>query len=107
MLEFEFYRGSKQGVRTKHCSFGVSIPSSSIDLFNDLWKYNPLTNQWTWVNGDNYENVTSVLVQRVLLIMQINRGQDGEVFHGLITWAISGYSEARLMIRQVFFMIIF
>ena len=21
--------------------------------FNELWKYNPTTNQWTWVSGDN------------------------------------------------------
>ena len=23
------------------------------DKFNDIWKYNPSTNQWAWVNGDN------------------------------------------------------
>ncbi len=23
------------------------------DSYNDLWKYTPHTNQWTWINGDN------------------------------------------------------
>ncbi|HLZ87660.1 MAG TPA: kelch repeat-containing protein [Puia sp.] len=27
---------------------------------NDLWKYNPTTNQWTWVSGDNTRNKTGV-----------------------------------------------
>ncbi|MEJ7737792.1 MAG: kelch repeat-containing protein [Chitinophagaceae bacterium] len=26
--------------------------TSSINFFNDLWKYNPLTNEWTWMKGD-------------------------------------------------------
>jgi beta-lactamase regulating signal transducer with metallopeptidase domain len=29
-------------------------------LFNDLWKYSPLANQWTWVSGNNTVNVTGV-----------------------------------------------
>lgn len=29
-------------------------------LLNDLWKYNPSTNQWTWVKGDNSLNGGSV-----------------------------------------------
>ncbi|AEV96900.1 hypothetical protein A4D02_18970 [Niastella koreensis] len=27
---------------------------------NDLWKYNPTTNQWTWVSGDNTRNNAGV-----------------------------------------------
>lgn len=32
---------------------GIGIPENgNYGYLNDLWKYNPLTNQWTWVNGD-------------------------------------------------------
>ena len=24
--------------------------------FNDMWRYNPLTNNWTWMNGSNLQN---------------------------------------------------
>ncbi len=27
---------------------------------NDLWKYDPITNQWTWVSGDNLANQVAV-----------------------------------------------
>ncbi len=27
--------------------------SSNVDLLNDLWKYNPGTNQWSWIKGSN------------------------------------------------------
>jgi N-acetylneuraminic acid mutarotase len=27
---------------------------------NDLWRYNPGTNQWTWMSGDNYMNAAPV-----------------------------------------------
>ncbi len=30
------------------------------DILNDLWKYNPSTNEWTWVNGSNSINQTGV-----------------------------------------------
>ena len=25
----------------------------NVDLYDDLWKYNPLTNEWTWMKGSN------------------------------------------------------
>lgn len=28
--------------------------------FNDLWKYNPLTNEWTWVSGSNLLNQVGI-----------------------------------------------
>ncbi|HQQ94962.1 MAG TPA: kelch repeat-containing protein [Bacteroidia bacterium] len=31
--------------------FGVSVPT--FDFMNDLWKYNIVSNQWTWVKGGN------------------------------------------------------
>ncbi|MBB1284477.1 VCBS repeat-containing protein [Flavisolibacter sp. BT320] len=30
--------------------------SNNVSYFNDLWKYNPSTNEWTWVSGDNTVN---------------------------------------------------
>lgn len=30
--------------------------AASAGYLNDLWKYNPLTNQWTWIKGDNLIN---------------------------------------------------
>ncbi|MBL7697383.1 MAG: gliding motility-associated C-terminal domain-containing protein [Chitinophagaceae bacterium] len=31
---------------------GSGNAESSSGLLNDLWRYNPSTNQWTWMNGD-------------------------------------------------------
>src|SRR5689334_1296619 len=28
--------------------------------YNDLWKYNPITNEWTWVKGDQTGNLPPV-----------------------------------------------
>ena len=30
------------------------------DLYNDLWKYSPVTNQWTWMSGSNSAGANSV-----------------------------------------------
>jgi N-acetylneuraminic acid mutarotase len=41
--------------------FGGNVFSATgTDYFNDLWKYNPSTNQWTWVNGANTVNQAGV-----------------------------------------------
>lgn len=37
--------------------YGASGPAS---YMNDLWKYNPVTDQWTWVNGSNVTNQNGV-----------------------------------------------
>lgn len=29
-------------------------------IYNDLWKYTPQNNQWTWINGDNQPSQTSI-----------------------------------------------
>jgi hypothetical protein len=34
--------------------------SGSIGFLNDLWKYDPVTNQWTWMSGDNTGYVNGV-----------------------------------------------
>ncbi|HQQ94189.1 MAG TPA: kelch repeat-containing protein [Bacteroidia bacterium] len=40
---------------------GRGYPAAGFDGFlNDLWKYDPLTNQWTWVNGSNVTGQNSV-----------------------------------------------
>ncbi|HYH13752.1 MAG TPA: kelch repeat-containing protein, partial [Flavisolibacter sp.] len=43
--------------------FGGKYPYTFDDktyYFNDLWKYNPTTNQWTWVSGDSFTNSTGI-----------------------------------------------
>jgi len=32
--------------------YGLDV-SGGTGVLNDLWKYNPSTNQWTWIKGDN------------------------------------------------------
>jgi N-acetylneuraminic acid mutarotase len=32
---------------------GANDASSMINFLNDLWKFNPATNQWTWIAGSN------------------------------------------------------
>ncbi len=34
------------------------------NCYNDLWKYNPITNLWTWVKGDSTVNVLGVYGSR-------------------------------------------
>lgn len=35
---------------------GYGYDATICDNLNDLWKFNPSTNQWTWVSGDNTIN---------------------------------------------------
>ena len=35
---------------------GDGFTASSSGSLNDLWKYNPATNEWTWVKGDSTAN---------------------------------------------------
>jgi putative metal-binding protein/galactose oxidase-like protein len=39
---------------------GDGYTESSAGVLNDLWKYDPLSNQWTWVSGDNTPNMLGV-----------------------------------------------
>lgn len=41
--------------------FGGEGYSSNLTLclLNDLWKYNPVTNQWTWIRGSAFPNPTA------------------------------------------------
>ncbi len=34
---------------------GLATSNVFIDVLNDLWKYNPSVNQWTWMSGDSTE----------------------------------------------------
>ena len=52
---------SSNNIGAKNNASGWIDASANIWLFggdgmsqvNDMWKYNPATNQWTWMNGDN------------------------------------------------------
>ena len=37
------------------------VPIISGDYKNDLWKFDPVTNQWTWVNGDDSPELAGYL----------------------------------------------
>lgn len=39
---------------------GAYVITPPIIAFNDLWKYNPNTNQWTWVSGNNESNIHGI-----------------------------------------------
>lgn len=39
---------------------GYGYDENNVGNLNDLWKYNPSTNQWTWVNGDKIINNTGI-----------------------------------------------
>ena len=39
---------------------GYGYSSTGLGYLNDLWKYNPTSNQWTWVSGDNIHNQNGV-----------------------------------------------
>lgn len=62
---------NKPGSRTDMCSQtdgsgnfllfgGNGYAESTYGLLNDLWKYNPSTNQWVWVKGDKTANASTV-----------------------------------------------
>jgi len=38
--------------------------TSTVGYLNDLWKFNPLTAEWTWVNGDSLTDVNGLYGQR-------------------------------------------
>lgn len=40
--------------------FGKLVASSFPGLLNDMWKYNPSTNQWTWIAGNDTVNAKAV-----------------------------------------------
>lgn len=40
--------------------FGGASFGNPYGIFNDLWKYNPATNNWTWINGDSQMNQNGV-----------------------------------------------
>ena len=39
---------------------GTGYAGTSFGILNDLWKYNPQTNQWTWMKGTNNVGVNGV-----------------------------------------------
>lgn len=39
---------------------GYGYDENNSGNLNDLWKYNPLTNEWTWISGDNTINQPGV-----------------------------------------------
>lgn len=61
---------------------GIGNSGSSFGHLNDLWKFSPSTNNWTWVNGDNAINQTGVYGTKGLHAISNKPGSRG---HG-ISW---------------------
>ena len=55
-------RGESRACWTDNCGnfwmFGGR--NSAHDYFNDLWRYNPTINEWTWVHGSNNTNQAGI-----------------------------------------------
>ena len=43
---------------------GYGYDENSTGNLNDMWKYNPLTNEWTWINGNKIIDQTAVYGER-------------------------------------------
>lgn len=39
---------------------GSGAGATTVGCLNDIWRYNPATNKWTWIRGDSSVNRTSV-----------------------------------------------
>lgn len=44
---------------------GQGNSQANIWFFNDLWQYNPLTNQWTWISGSDLSNQRGIYDQNL------------------------------------------
>ncbi|HQV84844.1 MAG TPA: kelch repeat-containing protein [Chitinophagaceae bacterium] len=85
--------GNKPGARTGCISWtdnsgnlwlfgGMNIQGTITNHFNDLWKYDPVNNQWTWIKGDNTTNAFGVY-GTVLIAAATNKPGARE---GSVTW---------------------
>lgn len=43
---------------------GMGYVTATQGMLNDLWKFNPLTNQWTWMQGTNMINDLGMYISR-------------------------------------------
>ncbi len=53
---------------------GYGYYTSGAGLLNDLWKYNPSTNNWTWIDGDNSRDVPGFYGQKGRAALENNPG---------------------------------
>jgi N-acetylneuraminic acid mutarotase len=69
--------------------------STSQGYLNDLWKYNPTTNQWTWISGDNAVNQSGIYgIKGVIDANNKPGGRSGAVSWIDVTsnlWLMGGY----------------
>ena len=43
---------------------GYGFDASSLGFLSDIWRYNPSTNQWTWMDGPNLVNEARVCIEK-------------------------------------------
>ena len=60
--------------------YGYGSSTNSTGVLNDLWKYNIVTNEWTWIKGSNLINQTGVYgIQGIAATSNIPGGRYGAV----------------------------
>ena len=68
------------------------------DQFNDVWKYNPTTNIWTWINGDSTANRNSVFDTQGILSPSSQPGGRGYCFSTADSsgniWMMGGWGDS-------------
>ncbi len=55
---------------------GVGFASNGMGNLNDLWNYDPVTNVWTWMNGDNIYNTSVFMAFRVNKMLVTSQAGD-------------------------------
>lgn len=61
---------------------GVLPPLGSVDVVNDLWSYNPTSNLWTWISGDNTINQSGIYGTKGIVAPGNKPGSR----HSLLSW---------------------
>jgi hypothetical protein len=79
--------------------FGGYKETAGEGPYNDLWKYDPAANSWTWVKGDNVPYGASVYGTKGVAASANKPG--GPVSFGLVVdnaanfWIMGGFNTAR------------
>ena len=84
---------------------GYGLASNGVDELNDLWKYDPANNMWTWMKGDSISGVAGVYgTQGVASSANKPPARDGAVSwsDGLGNlWLLEGRLRLRLFLLKL------
>ena len=76
---------------------GSGNSESSSGNLNDLWKYNTLTNEWTWVKGDKGQILLEIMVQLKFREQLISQEVEIIARGGMTSRGIYGYLEETVL----------